>query len=287
MSTVKLNTGALMPIIGFGTFQIKGEAVKNCVKVALETGYRLIDTAEGYGNENEIGNTIEKTLPQIPSLKRNQIFLTSKLAPYSQGSASARNACLNSMKNLGVDYLDLYLIHWPGVKGLQLDDPRNSELRKQSWLELEKLHKEGLVKSIGVSNYMINHLQELFTYCTVKPAVNQCEHHPHLNQQKLIDFCKENDVYLQAYSSLGKGEQSLISEPLIREIASRINKTPAQVLLRWAVQNGTAVLPKSEKSDRIKENFDVFSFELSAEDFEKLNSLHKEVHYAWNPHTVV
>ncbi|XP_074659149.1 glyoxal reductase-like isoform X2 [Tubulanus polymorphus] len=287
MSTVKLNTGALMPIIGFGTFQIKGEAVKNCVKVALETGYRLIDTADVYRNEAEIGAALKEILTPESGLNRSDLFITSKLPPYSQGSASARNACLNSMKNLGVDYLDLYLIHWPGVKGLQLDDPRNSELRKQSWLELEKLHKEGLVKSIGVSNYMINHLQELFTYCTVKPAVNQCEHHPHLNQQKLIDFCKENDVYLQAYSSLGKGEQSLISEPLIREIASRINKTPAQVLLRWAVQNGTAVLPKSEKSDRIKENFDVFSFELSAEDFEKLNSLHKEVHYAWNPHTVV
>ncbi|XP_064648214.1 glyoxal reductase-like [Lineus longissimus] len=289
MNTVKLNTGALMPIIGLGTFQIKGsELIHKILDVALRAGYRSIDTAGGYRNEEDIGKSLKEMLPKY-NLKRSDVFITSKLPPKFQGKSKSRESCLQSLKDLQCDYLDLYLIHWPGTQGMKTDDPRNVELRKESWLELEQLCKEGKLKAIGVSNYMIPHLEELLKFCSIKPALLQIEHHPYLNQKDIVSFCKEHDIAYQAYSSLGShsDQNKLKDDPVILELAKRHQKTPAQILLRWAVQQDIGVLPRSTNTVHVEENFNIFDFDLPEEDITKINSLDQQLHYCWDPRTIV
>ncbi|KAJ7307434.1 hypothetical protein JRQ81_009453 [Phrynocephalus forsythii] len=233
---VWLNSGTPMPLLGLGTFRLKGEeVVRRSLDAALENGYRLVDTAAVYGNEAALGRALRELLPRH-GLSRGDVFLTSKLSPRDHGEGPAEAACLASLEQLGCDYLDLYLIHWPGTQGRPQDDAGNRERRQESWRALERLHQAGKLKAIGVSNYTLRHLKELLAGCRVPPAVLQVELHPQLAQPDLLDFCRQQGIHVQAYSSLGTGR--LVEQPEVVEVARRRGRTPAQVLLRWALQRG-------------------------------------------------
>ncbi|CAH1785105.1 unnamed protein product [Owenia fusiformis] len=286
---ITLNTGAKMPLIGLGTFQTKGEdIVHKTIESILKNGYRSIDTAGGYKNEADIGNSLKELLPKY-DLTRKDLFITSKLPPKDQGYDNCRTSCMTSLENLQMEYLDLYLIHWPGTQKMKHDDVRNVQNRKESWMQMETLLKEGKLKSIGVSNYTLNHMEELLSFCTIKPAVLQIEHHPHLVQKELVEFCRDNDIHFQAYSSLGTmmEDNKLLNDPLVVEIANCYTKTPAQILLKWAVQQHIGVIPKSTNPVHIAANIDIFDFELSSLDLQRLTELDKQHHYCWNPITIV
>jgi diketogulonate reductase-like aldo/keto reductase len=248
-----------IPTIGFGTWQIllNGKA-KRAVTEALETGYRLIDTAMVYGNEKGVGAAIRET-----SVPRDEIYLTTKLWNSDQGYESGLRAFETSLTRLGLEYVDLYLIHWP----------KGSELTRQSWRALEEIHENGRAKNIGVSNYDIEELKELLGYAKVLPAVNQIEFHPFIyqDQKPILDYCKEQGIVVEAYSPLARAKQ--MNHPVIAEVAEQSGKTAGQVMLRWCVQHGTVPLPKTTHKERMIENLDIFDFELSAEQMEKLDSL--------------
>ncbi|XP_042300659.1 glyoxal reductase-like, partial [Sceloporus undulatus] len=279
--TIWLNTGAPMPLLGLGTFRLRDEeAVRLSLDAALENGYRLVDTAAVYGNEATIGRALSELLPRH-GLTRADIFLTSKLSPRDHGEELAEAACLRSLKKLGCDYLDLYLIHWPGTQGRPQEDAGNRERRRQSWRALERLHAAGKLRAIGVSNYTIQHLKELLAECWVPPAVLQVEFHPELPQLALLDFCHQKGIHLQAYSSLGAGH--LVGQPEVAQVAKRQRRQPAQVLLRWALQQGVSVIPKSASPRRVAENGQLWTWELSQTDMEELSTMDCGKHYCWDP----
>ncbi|KAM3590587.1 uncharacterized protein V6R79_012227 [Siganus canaliculatus] len=268
--TVLLNTGVQMPLLGLGTYKLFGpEAVHRAVDAALAAGYRAFDSAAVYRNEADLGHALKELLPKH-GLTRADVFITSKLGPKDQGERAMKGA-LHSLSQLDLDYIDLYLIHWPGTQGLLVSDHRNPGNRAQSWTTLEELHAQGKLRAIGVSNYTPAHMRELMQSCKIPPAVLQVEFHPQLCQTELRKVCEEYGVCFQAYSSLGKGE--LLSDPVIMEVAKTCQRTPAQILLRWAVQQGIPVLPKSSNSDRIQDNAKIFDFTLSDTDMDKLSSL--------------
>nr|XP_043878655.1 uncharacterized oxidoreductase MSMEG_2408/MSMEI_2347-like [Solea senegalensis]XP_043878656.1 uncharacterized oxidoreductase MSMEG_2408/MSMEI_2347-like [Solea senegalensis] len=269
-SSVRLNTGVQMPLLGLGTYKLQGlDDVYRAVDAALAAGYRAFDSAAVYRNEADLGRALREILPKY-GLTRQDVFITSKLDPKDQGE-SALEGALHSLTQLDLDYIDLYLIHWPGTKGLEVGDQRNPGNRAQSWASLEELHDQGKLKAIGVSNYTPAHMRELMQKCRIPPAVLQVEFHPRLCQTELRRVCEEYGVCFQAYSSLGKGE--LVTDPRVTAVAKNCSRTPAQVLLRWAVQQGVPVLPKSSNPDRIKENAELFDFTLSDTDMETLSSL--------------
>ncbi|KAM3825232.1 glyoxal reductase-like [Vipera latastei] len=279
--TVWLNTGAPMPLLGLGTFRLKGDAaVRASLDAALENGYRLVDTAAVYGNEAALGRALKDLLPRH-RLAREDIFLTSKLSPRDHGEEAAHRACLRSLQELDSGYLDLYLIHWPGTQGQPKDDAGNLERRLQSWRALERLHEAGKLRAIGVSNYTVRHLQELLDNCRVTPAVLQVEFHPELAQTELLEFCTRNGIHLQAYSSLGTGP--LVEHPEVQAIAQRRGRTGAQVLLRWALHQGVSVIPKSASSHHVAENGQLWSWDLSPADMEQLRHLDSGKRYCWDP----
>ncbi|XP_063172951.1 glyoxal reductase-like [Candoia aspera] len=279
--TVWLSTGTPMPLLGLGTFRLQGdEAVRASLEAALENGYRLVDTAAVYGNEAALGRALRELLPRH-RLAREDVFLTSKLSPRDHGEEAAQKACLRSLQDLGCSYLDLYLIHWPGTQGWPQEDAGNRERRLQSWRALERLHEAGRLRAIGVSNYTVQHLQELLAHCRVTPAVLQVEFHPELAQSELLKFCSQNGIHLQAYSSLGTGH--LVGHPEVEAVALQHGRTPAQVLLRWALQQGVSVIPKSASRRRVAENAQLWSWDLSQADMEKLRSLDCGKRYCWDP----
>ncbi|XP_070622293.1 glyoxal reductase-like [Erythrolamprus reginae] len=283
--TVWLNTGAPMPLLGLGTFRLKGdEAVRASLDAALANGYRLVDTAAVYGNEATLGRALKDLLPRH-HLVREDVFLTSKLSPRDHGEDAAYAACLQTLRDLDCGYLDLYLIHWPGTQGRPQDDAGNPERRQQSWRALEKLHKAGKVRAIGISNYTVGHLQELLANCRVSPAVLQVEFHPELAQTELLEFCTRNGIHLQAYSSLGTGP--LVEHAVVRAVAQRRGRTAAQVLLRWALHQGVSVIPKSASPRRVAENGQLWSWDLSQADMEELQRLDCGKRYCWDPSGVV
>uniref|UniRef100_A0A3Q1G950 Zgc:101765 n=1 Tax=Acanthochromis polyacanthus TaxID=80966 RepID=A0A3Q1G950_9TELE len=210
-------------------------------------------------------------------------FPPSKLGPKDQGER-AMDGALHSLSQLDLGYIDLYLIHWPGTQGLVVADKHNPGNRAQSWATLEELHRQGKLKAIGVSNYTPTHMRELMQSCKVPPAVLQVEFHPRLCQSELRSVCKEYGVCFQAYSSLGQGE--LVTDPAVMEVAKNCKRTPAQVLLRWAVQQGVPVLPKSSNPDRIQENARLFDFSLKDPDMDRLSSLDCDHKYCWDPSEV-
>uniref|UniRef100_A0A1A7WYQ9 NADP-dependent oxidoreductase domain-containing protein n=1 Tax=Iconisemion striatum TaxID=60296 RepID=A0A1A7WYQ9_9TELE len=280
---VALNAGLQMPILGLGTYKLCGpDEVHRSVDAALAAGYRAFDSAFVYRNEADLGRALKELLPKY-GLTREDVFITSKLGPKDQGE-KAMDGALHSLSQLDLGYIDLYLIHWPGTQGLPVADPHNPGNRAQSWATLEELHGQGKLRAIGVSNYTAAHLRELMQSCRVPPAVLQVEFHPQLIQTDLRSLCQEHGVCFQAYSSLGKGE--LISEPVIQEVAKSVERSPAQVLLRWAVQQGVPVLPKSSDPIRIRQNAEIFDFSLSQAEMDRLTALDRGHRYCWDPSEV-
>lgn len=284
-----LSNGVKIPCIGLGTFRIKGQDnVEAAVTCALNEGYELIDTAAVYRNEAFIASSLEKS-----SFPRDKLFFTSKLAPKDHGAEKARAAFEKTLANLKTDHLDLYLIHWPGVHGLKVDDPKNKTLRQESWAVLESLYNEGRVKAIGVSNYEIGHLSELLEFCKVAPHVNQIEVHPHFQQRPLVEFCRSKAIHVTAYSSLGTTvnateDNALLTDPVVIDISKEKGLSVAQVLLLWALQKGLSVVPKSTNPLHIKENISLYhNHKLDEGDIEALDGLEKGQKYAWNPSSVL
>lgn len=261
--TVTLHNGVQMPGFGLGVFKVEeGQELVNAVKVAIRHGYRSIDTAAVYENEAGVGTAIREALEES-LVKREELFVTSKLWNADQGYESALAAFEATMEKLGLEYLDLYLIHWP-VKGKY----------KDSWRALETLYRDGRVKAIGVSNFQIHHLKDVMEGAEIKPMVNQVEFHPRLTQKDLLLYCQEQGIQMEAWSPLMQGE--LLNEPLLQEIGAKYGKTVAQVILRWDLQHGVITIPKSTKEARIIENASIFDFSLSEEDMNRIDGLNED-----------
>ena len=268
---ILLNNGRSIPQFGFGVFQVKPADTAEAVSTALKTGYRHIDTAEMYGNEKEVGEAIAKS-----GLDRGDVFVTSKLSNDAHLPDDARAAFDLSLDELGFDYLDLFLIHWPLPTRYDGDFV-------STWKTLEEFYRDGRARSIGVSNFQPHHLRRLHTEAEVPPAINQIEVHPYLTQDDVREFCAEHQIAVEGWSPLGQGRE--LGDPTISEIAERIGKTPAQVVLRWHIERGDIVFPKSVTPARIKENFAIFDFELSGEDVEAITALDKNERTGPDPDT--
>eukprot|EP01147_Barroeca_monosierra_P002952 gene2952-5753_t len=287
---VLLNNTVMWVMFAVGTFQLKGDDLRQTLEHALRVGYRRIDTATCYRNEEIVGEVVAKAI-QDGTLTRDDLFITSKLAPKEQGRAQARAAVLASLDKLGLDYIDTYLIHWPGVGGLKREDTRNQIFRKESWESLEQLNKEEIVNEIGVSNYTIHHLQELLGHCTIRPARNQVEFHPLCQQKELRAFCNQHEIAVEAYSPLGCGH--LINHEVVKASASTAQQTPGQVLLIWALSHVDLVAAKSTSKSRIQENLIAAEFDteqqfspLCQDALSALDKIDIDHHYCWNPAAV-
>ncbi|WP_342541206.1 aldo/keto reductase [Heyndrickxia sp. FSL K6-6286] len=260
--TTTLHNGVKMPWFGIGVFKVEeGPDLVHAVRAAIKNGYRSIDTAAIYGNEEGVGQGIREGI-QEAGITREDLFVTSKVWNADLGYESTIQAYETSLKKLGLDYLDLYLIHWP-VEGKY----------KEAWRALETLYKAGKIKAIGVSNFQTHHLEELMKDAEIKPMVNQVEYHPRLTQKEVQTFCQEHGIQLEAWSPLMQGQ--LLNNEVLAEIATKYNKSVAQVILRWDLQNGVVTIPKSTKEHRIIENANVFDFELTKEDMERIDDLNQ------------
>ncbi len=269
-STIRMNNGIEIPRLGLGMYRSpKGQKSFSTVLSALQFGYRHADTATLYNNEREVGEAVRES-----GIPREQIFVTTKLWNDDHGYDRALRAFDKSMKELNLDYIDLYLIHWPvPVK------------RKDSWKALQKIYKEGRCRSIGVSNYLIRHLEELLSDTEVVPVVNQVEFSPFLYQKELLEYCRSKNILLEAYSPITKGRR--LNDADVVKIASNYRKTPAQILIRWGLQQDLVVLVKSNRVERIEENGSVFDFEISPEDMRYLDSLDENYRTSWDPSDVL
>ena len=269
-----LNNGAKMPTMGFGTWQTPdGDVAKNSVIDAINAGYRLIDTAAAYGNEESVGKGIKES-----GINRYDLFVTTKLWNDKHGYRETIQAIDESLEKLGLDYLDLYLIHWPNPKAVR---DHWAELNAESWRAMEDQYKAGKLRAIGVSNFRREHMDELLKTASVRPAVNQIYLNPSDMQEEVVSYNNELDILSEAYSPLGTG--GLIGNKTVGEVAEHYGKTPAQVLLRWSLQHQFAPLPKSVHTDRIKENVDIFDFVIDEEDMKNLDGLHGAADLATDP----
>jgi len=261
---IKLNNGAKIPQLGFGTWKLReGSEAENAVKWAIEAGYRLIDTAAIYGNEESVGKAIAES-----GVPRKELFVTTKL--WNNSHERVEQAFDESLEKLGLDYVNLYLIHWPVEK------------RIETWRKLEKILESGRARGIGVSNFTVYHLEDLLDDgVSVVPAANQVEFSPFLYQKGLLEYCQKKGIALEAYSPLARTHK--FDNPLLKEIASAHSKSPAQVMIRWALQRGLIVIPKSSHKERIKENFEVFDFSLSQQEMSKLDALNENYRTCWDP----
>jgi len=268
IAVLPLNTGKTIPQIGLGVWQAqRGEATRGAIQAALRLGYRHVDTARIYGNEADVGAALRASSSEVP---REEVFVTTKLWNADQGYDAALRAFDASLTRLAVDYVDLYLIHWP-VPGK----------RKDSWRALETLFESKRARAIGVSNFLVPHLEELLGVAKVVPAVNQIELHPFLQHRDTRAFCKRHGIVVEAYSPLTHGMR--LDHPVVVEVAKRVGRSPAQVLLRWGVQHGLVVLPKSTKEERIRENGALFDFALDEGNMAALDALEEGLATGWDP----
>ena len=267
MNTITLNTGASMPQLGFGVFKVPPADVRRAVLTALETGYRSIDTAAMYGNEEGVGQALAES-----GIPRDELFITTKLNNDAHGTQLARRAFDDSVKKLGLDYLDLYLIHWPLPK-------QNRYV--ETWRALEQIASDGRTRAIGVSNFHEPHLERLFDETGTVPAVNQIELHPYLTQDNLRVFDSKNGIVTEAWSPIARS--NVLTDPTVTAIAKKYARTPAQVVLRWHLELGNIAIPKSVTPQRIAENLAVFDFELAADDVAAISALNRDERTGPNP----
>jgi diketogulonate reductase-like aldo/keto reductase len=265
-STVTLRGGVELPRLGLGVYQSRpGAETRLAVQAALQLGYRHVDTARAYGNERDVAEGIAAS-----GVPRREVFVTTKLWNSDHGYDEALRACDDSLARLRMDQVDLYLVHWP-VQGL----------RHETWRALERLKADGKARAIGVSNYTVRHLEELLEHAREPPAVNQVELHPFLQQRELVEFCAGSGIVVEAYAPLVKAHR--MDHPVLLQSARKHRATPAQVLVRWALQQGLVALPKSVKAARIAENANVFGFELDREDLDALAALDEGYRTSWDP----
>lgn len=264
-STAELLNGVEMPRLGLGVWRAQdGDEVEKAVAAALAAGYRSIDTASMYANETGVGRAVRAS-----GVPREQVFLTTKVWNSEQGYDSTLRAFEASLERLGTEYVDLYLVHWP-VPGSY----------KDTYRALETIYERGQARAIGVSNFLIHHLEDLMGECRIKPMVNQVEFHPLLTQKKLLMFCRKEGIQLESWRPLMQGRTEL---PLITELAAKYGKTPAQVLLRWHLQHGVVTIPKSSNPARIRENADLFDFALEPEDMNRIDALNEDRRFGAHP----
>lgn len=269
-SIKKLNNDIKIPMFGLGTYlNDNGRQAIDSILYALGIGYRHIDTAAMYENEMEVGKAVRES-----GIPREEIFVTTKLWNSDHGYDNTIKAFQRSLERLGLDYVDLYLIHWP-VENLRLE----------SWRALERLYSDGLCKAIGVSNYMERHVDEILNNFSIVPAVNQVEFSPFLYLKELQNYCESKGIALESYSPLTKGYR--LNEPRLIEIARRYDKSTSQILIRWCLQKGMIVIPKSSRNEHIKENADIFDFEISEADMLALDNLNENYRSTWDPTTVL
>lgn len=268
MQYVTLNNGLSMPQLGYGVFKIPNDEATSAVTTALNLGYRSIDTAMIYQNERGVGEAIAKS-----NLPREELFITTKVWNGDQGYESTLKAFDKSLDELGLDYIDLYLIHWPTPK---------FDKYIETYKALEKLYKDGRVKAIGVSNFNLDHLERLLAECEVTPVLNQVECHPYLQQPELREFCEKHDIFLESWGPLHQGGD-LLEDEMLKEIAMKYDKTSAQVVLRWHLQENSIIIPKSVTPSRMEENLNVFDFELSEEDMNNVRSMNRNERQGSDP----
>lgn len=268
-SVVKLNNDVEMPILGLGTWTLRGSRAFKAVLWALELGYRLIDTASLYGNEQKIGEALK-----MSTIPREEIFITTKVWNSDQGYEKTLSAIKQSLNKLQTDYVDLYLMHWPVTN-----------LRNDTWKALEKIYKEGQARSIGVSNFTIHHLEELLGTTEIVPALNQFELSPFLYQKDLIEYCQNKNIVVEAYSGLTRGKK--LNDAVLQEICEKHNKNPAQILIRWGLQHKIVQIPKSGKKEHLAENTDVFNFTLDGVDMKLLDNLNEDFRIIDDPHKMM
>lgn len=272
--TIEMNNSNAIPQIGLGLWLTKDE--KEChlaIESAIESGYTHFDSAQIYGNEKFLGDAIQDAYKSNSNLKREDLFITTKLWNDNQAGDLAIPSFEQSLENLQMDYVDLFLVHFPVT-----------ETRRNAWEKMEEIFESGRAKSIGVSNYMVNHLEELSKECKIIPAINQVEMHVYLQQKELRDYCAEKGIVIEAYSPLAHGND--IDNPVLEKIASKHSKTNAQIMIKWCAQNDMVVLPKSVTPERIAQNIDIFDFELDVDDLKDIESLEKNYRTCWDPTTV-
>jgi len=260
-----LSSGIRMPLLGLGVYDMYSAAAEEAVLNALEIGYRLIDTASLYDNEKEVGNAVLQS-----NIPRNEIFITTKVGNSDHGYDKTLRAFDDSLQKLQVEYVDLYLVHWP-IK----------RQRKETWLALEKLYTDKRVKAIGVANYLIPFLEELSTYASVMPALDQVEFTPWLFQQDLLRYCNNNNIQLQSYSPITRGKK--FDDPRLQQLCRKYDKTPAQIILQWNIAHGVSTIPKSSSKERLKENFDSLLFSLSIDDVAFMDSFNENFRICDDP----
>ncbi|XP_068096104.1 glyoxal reductase-like isoform X2 [Hyperolius riggenbachi] len=275
--TVPLPNGQEIPILGLGLSHNGGYSHEAVLYALTTCGIRHLDTAMRYGNEEQVGKAICES-----GVKREDLWITTKLWPGDYGYENAIQACLDSCKRLGVDYVDLYLMHWPDAN---IPGKSAREGRAETWRALEDLYQRGICRSIGVSNFLIHHLDQLKEDCDMVPHLNQVEYHPFQRPQELVDYCKENNIVFEGFCPLAKGQ--VFAHPVILQLAEQYGKTPAQICIRWSIQNGIVTIPKSTKEHRVFENCQVFDFTLADKDMFAINSLHDGRHVTWDPSKVL
>lgn len=274
MDYIEFYNGNQMPMLGLGTFRVENDdTCKEAVKHAIESGYRSIDTAKVYGNEEQVGQGIKEGL-ESTGLNREDIFVTSKLFFEDFGRKNVAQAYETSIQKLGLDYLDLYLVHWPGT---------NEAIMIDTWKGMEDLYKDNKVKNIGVSNFNPDHFEALLAQVSIKPVINQVEFHPYFTQEKLRKYLEAQNIYMESWSPFMNAQ--ILNDETLNEIGKEVNKSAAQVIIKWNMQHNVVVIPKSVTSSRIEENIDVFDFELSAEQMKRIDDLNKDQRIGPDPDT--